>query len=213
MERDSGDRESPAQRHADTAVVGLVPDDLGPDCVGIDDQPVVKGLAGDISDDLEDCRLVAGKGSGVKIDVSGWTSASYAAMSTPPLSANRPACSEAARRHRKPSSAYNWCSSSVGRRCLRARFCRSRYARPSIVARVGRLSAKENLQGRAERELGLREMGGEVEQGRRVIAGSAQPPAQRAVREVRSFAMAEPERIDDASLWVVDADVRARFEG
>jgi hypothetical protein len=74
MERDSGDRESPAQRHADTAVVGLVPDDLGPDCVGIDDQPVVKGLAGDISDDLEDCRLVAGKGSGVKIDVSGWTS-------------------------------------------------------------------------------------------------------------------------------------------
>ena len=42
--------------------------------VGVDDQPVIKRFAGDLPDDIENCRLFVGQSSGVKIDVSGGAS-------------------------------------------------------------------------------------------------------------------------------------------
>ena len=71
MEAEPGGGERGGQGDADAAVVVVVPDDLGGGGTGVEGEPVVDGLGGDVTDQLQDIVAVCGDGSGLNVDVAG----------------------------------------------------------------------------------------------------------------------------------------------
>lgn len=71
---------------------------------------------------------------------------------------------------------------------------------------MGRALGKECLQGGTQRWLGAGELGGKSKERHRLVARQAQPALQGADPQIASFAMAQPECIDDAAFGTVEAD-------
>jgi hypothetical protein len=127
------------ERDPNPGVGGVLPEGLGSGRGGIEDNAVVDGLGGTAATTSRTALISFGVRTARKSTSRVGRRVPNAARSMPPLRTRRSRYDERERRARKPSSAYNWRSSDVGRRPARASVRRPRYRSPASEACVGRL--------------------------------------------------------------------------